>query len=120
MHGNGEGSRDKTAQARSVSAHALSQSLRWRGRLAREGALIAAFLTLQKPTSAMQEEAASAGFYEPDFMRRKKYRKLPILTVEELRGGKQLQYPRLQVATFKRAERKAKRRLGQRRTFGEE
>ena len=40
------------------------------------------------PTRPMQKAAASAGFYEPEYMRKQKYAKLQILTIDELLDGK--------------------------------
>ena len=55
----------------------------------------------------MKEEAAAAGFYEPEHFSKKQ--RLQILTVEDLLNGKQLDYPRAALkATFKRAVRKKK------------
>ncbi len=48
------------------------------------------------------------------------YPRLQIVTIEELLAGKKLEYPWLGVATFKMAERKTKRRPGQRRIFDTE
>ncbi len=74
----------------------------------REGGVIGAFVTLQEPTEPMKTEAASAGFYEAKALG-KKYPKIQIITIAELLSGKELQYPRLDVATFRKAPRKAKR-----------
>jgi len=98
----------------------LTQIHALKGVLDREKAPIGAFLTLQKPTKPMQKEAASAGFYEPEFMRNRRYPRLQILTIAELLNGEELQYPKLAVTTFKRAQRKTKRRPGQQRMFPDE
>lgn len=75
----------------------------------REGAEIGAFITLEEPTGPMRTEAASAGFYEPEFFPGTRYPRIQILTIEELLSGKKLEYPRVAPeATFKRAERKSK------------
>ncbi len=79
-----------------------------KGDMEREGAAIGAFLTLEEPTEPMRREAASAGFYEAEAIG-KKYPKIQILTIAELLAGKELQYPRLDIATFRKAPRKAKR-----------
>lgn len=80
-----------------------------KGVLEREKAQIGAFITLQEPTKPMREEAAAAGFYEPEiYLGKKKYPRLQILTINELLNGKQLEFPRLQLDTFKKAERKSK------------
>ena len=55
----------------------------------------------------MKKAAATAGFYEPPGL-------LPavargqILTIEELLAGAKLDYPRIDVATFKKAPRQTK------------
>lgn len=75
----------------------------------REGAVIGAFITLDEPTGPMRTEAASAGFYEPEFLPGHRYPRIQILTIKELLSGKKLEYPRVAPeATFKRAERKSK------------
>jgi len=79
-----------------------------KGDVEREGAAVGAFIALEEPTEPMRKEAASAGFYEAEALG-KKYPKIQILTIAELLAGKELQYPRLDVATFKKAPRKAKR-----------
>jgi len=56
----------------------------------------------------MIAEAVAAGFYEPEFFPGKKFPRIQILTVKELLEGKELQYPRMAVTTFKKAERKRK------------
>lgn len=88
----------------------VSQIRDLKGVLEREKAQIGAFITLHEPTRPMREEAASAGFYEPEiYMGKKKYPRLQILTINELLDGKQLDFPRLQLDTFKKAERKSKK-----------
>ncbi len=73
----------------------------------RENAQIAAFITLEEPTEPMKKEAATAGFYDPP-------RLLPpvprtqILTIKKLLAGRKLDYPRIDVPTFKKAPRKRK------------
>jgi site-specific DNA-methyltransferase (adenine-specific) len=74
----------------------------------KEKAAIGAFLTLQEPTGPMVTQAASAGFYEAEALG-KKYPKIQILTIAELLAGKELQYPRLEMGTFRKAPRRAKR-----------
>lgn len=79
-----------------------------KGDMEREKAEIGAFLTLEQPTGPMIAEAAAAGFYEPEFFPGKKFPRIQVLTIKELLEGKELQYPRMAVATFKKAERKSK------------
>jgi site-specific DNA-methyltransferase (adenine-specific) len=72
--------------------------------VAREKAALGALLTLRPPTRPMREEAAAAGFYEPEALPGLRYPRLQILTIAELFAGKTLQYPRLDPgATFKQA-----------------
>jgi len=87
----------------------VSQIRDLKGVLEREQATIGAFITLQEPTKNMKEEAAAAGFYEPELYPGRHYPKLQILTIEDILNGKQLEYPRLAPeVTFKKAERKSK------------
>jgi len=89
----------------------VSQIRDLKGAMEREDAQIGAFITLQPPTQPMLREAAAAGFYEPPgFL--DPVPRLQILTIEELLQGKELQYPRVAEATFKKAprRRKAKRK----------
>jgi site-specific DNA-methyltransferase (adenine-specific) len=76
-----------------------------KGVVEREKAEIGFFITLESPTSPMLKEAGAAGFYVPAHFPGLKFPKLQILTIEELLGGKQAQYSRMNVATFKKAER---------------
>ncbi len=73
-----------------------------RGVLDREHAEMGALITLEKPSSVMVREAASAGVYSSPGWN-KKYPKLQILTVEELLEGKKLEFPPSN-ATFKRSQ----------------
>ena len=68
----------------------------------REKAQIGAFLSLEPPTSAMRREAASAGFYESPWG---KHPHIQLLTVEDLLGGKNVDYPMAADVTFKKAKR---------------
>jgi site-specific DNA-methyltransferase (adenine-specific) len=80
----------------------------------REKAAIGALLTLEQPTTPMRKEAAAAGFYDsPGLL--PEVPRLQILTIEELLAGKELEYPKVALATFKCAARrtKAKAKKGQ-------
>jgi site-specific DNA-methyltransferase (adenine-specific) len=79
-----------------------------KGDMEREKAVIGAFITLKEPTKPMITEAASAGFYEPEYFPRHHYPRLQILTVKELLKGKKLEYVQMAESTFKKAERKRK------------
>ena len=80
-----------------------------RGVVEREEAKIGVLITLEGPTRPMRREAASAGFYESPW-NRKKYPVLQILTIEELLEGKGIDYPALLGAnvTFRTAPRHVK------------
>ena len=56
-----------------------------RGVMEREGVPLAALLTLQTPTKAMRQEAASAGLYDYRGLR---YERIQILTVSDILEGK--------------------------------
>ena len=71
-----------------------------RGTVEREGACIGVFITLEPPTSDMQTEAVSAGFYESGFGN--KFAGIQIYTVEELRKGYRIKMPPFR-QTFKQA-----------------
>ena len=72
----------------------------------REKAPIGILITLEEPTKPMLEEAATAGYYEPEHFPGYQYPRIQILTIRELLDGKEAQYPRMAPpATFKRAQR---------------
>jgi site-specific DNA-methyltransferase (adenine-specific) len=86
------------------SGHVNSAMIRdLRGVIEREDAAIGVFITLEPPTSEMQREAASAGFYSSQTWQ-KKYPRLQILTIDELLNGKSIQMPPA-YGTFKKAGR---------------
>jgi site-specific DNA-methyltransferase (adenine-specific) len=108
---------DESGQAKRIvvqvkSGHVHRQHVHeLKGVMTREGAEIAALITLNEPTKPMKEEAISTGFYEPEHFPGKQYPRIQILTIEELLNGKELQYPRLAPeSTFKKAVRKGKRK----------
>lgn len=90
------------------SGHVAAAQIRdLKGVLEREKAPIAAFLTLHPPTRPMKEEAAAAGFYEPEHFPGNRYPRLQILTIAEVLGGQSLEYPRFAPSgTFKKAARR--------------
>jgi hypothetical protein len=54
----------------------------------------------------MLQEATGAGLYTPKLYPDRQYPRLQVLTIEELLGDKQVEYPRLApAATFRRATR---------------
>lgn len=79
-----------------------------RGVMEREGAVMAALLTLEEPTGPMRGECASAGFYTTPWGGAQ-YPRMQILTIEELLNGKRIEYPGRQDphanVTLKRAPR---------------
>jgi site-specific DNA-methyltransferase (adenine-specific) len=74
------------------------------GVIDREKAQIGVLLTMNEPTKPMKVEAASAGFYDSPW-NKKKYPRFQILTIEEILNGKQIDCPPLQQTniTFKKA-----------------
>lgn len=85
--------------------------------LDREDAAIGLFVTLEKPTRPMIEEAATAGFYEPEEIVNK-YPRMQILTIEELLDGKKAEYPReAGRMTYKKAKSRSKRKDRQEQLF---
>ena len=73
------------------------------GTVQREGAAIGVFITLEPPTQDMKDEAASAGLYtSPGWG--EKYRKVQIVTIDELLKGTKIAMPPTH-ATFKQAPR---------------
>ena len=78
-----------------------------KGDMEREKAAIGLLITLENPTRPMQDEAVSAGFYTPEHFPDAQYPRVQMLTIEELLGGKQAEYPRVAPdATFRRASRR--------------
>ena len=74
-----------------------------KGAVEREKAAIGVFITLEKPTAAMNKEALAAGYYEsPRWGRR--YRRLQIMTIGDLFGGASVDIPP-QYGAHRRAER---------------
>jgi hypothetical protein len=70
----------------------------------REKAEIGVLICIESPTKHMRAEATEAGFYEAVWGKR--YPRLQILTIEELLGGKKVDYPpssRHSNITFKKA-----------------
>ena len=73
-----------------------------RGVMEREGAEMAALLSFQAPTQPMSADAASAGFYSSPGWNTS-HPRIQLLTVEQLLGGKGIDYPHLTSVTFKKA-----------------
>ena len=73
-----------------------------RGVMEREGAELGALLSFQEPTQPMKADAASAGFYHSPGWNAD-YPRIQLLMVEELLGGKEIDYPHLTSVTFRKA-----------------
>jgi site-specific DNA-methyltransferase (adenine-specific) len=86
----------------------VSQVRDLKGVMEREKAVIGVLITLKSPTRQMRDEAAAARHYEPESLPGQRFPRLQILTIAELFAGKTLSYPRLGIATFKKAPRKTK------------
>lgn len=88
-----------------------------KGVLDREKAAIGVLIAMQKPTSAMKTEAATAGFYESAYAD-KKYPRVQLLTVQELLNGKKIEMPPIKQlsVTFKAAP-KAKGKHAEQKEF---
>jgi site-specific DNA-methyltransferase (adenine-specific) len=71
----------------------------------REKAAISALLTLEDPTPEMNLEAVNAGFYKPDYRMSEdeKYRRMQIITIEQLLEGGKVEYPHLRNLTYSKA-----------------
>ena len=82
----------------------------------REGAALAVFLTLEKPTGPMEKEAKSIGTYHHDLMGRN-YDKIEIVTVKQIiEDGKRLEIP-MSLEVLKKAQ--AVKQDGQLQLMGE-
>jgi site-specific DNA-methyltransferase (adenine-specific) len=85
------------------------------GVLDREKAAIGVFITLENPSTNMVKEAATAGFYTSPLWQ-KEYRKIQILTIDELLSGKEINMPP-DYGTFKQAP-KEKKKEGEQKELG--
>ena len=87
-----------------------SQIATLKGDTEREKAEIGLFVTLVPPTGPMQQDAISAGFYEPEYFPGQKFPRVQILTIEELLSGETAQYPRYAPQpTFRQAPRRRRK-----------
>ncbi len=75
-----------------------------RGTMERENAAISVFITLEKPTSKMFDEAYEAGFYQ-SFAGATKFLKIQIITIEDLLHGAEIKMPPRLHQNFKIAPR---------------
>ncbi len=96
----------KTIIVQVKSGHVSASHIRdLKGVLEREKAQIGVYITLEEPTKPMIEEAAAAGFYEPEHWPGNFYPRIQILTIQELLRGNKVDYPQhAPVATFKKAQ----------------
>ena len=79
-----------------------------KGDMDRENAVIALFITLNPPTRPMEQEALSAGFYEPAHFPDRRYPRIQILTIADLLSGNaRPDYLDIAQATFRQAPRAA-------------
>lgn len=87
----------------------------------RENAQIGVLITLEPPTKQMAADAVAAGFYTSPW-NNKPYRKIQILTIEDLLNGKQVDLPPTQDhRTFKKAPKaKLKGKYKDQSLFGQE
>ena len=69
----------------------------------REKAAIGVLLTLDEPTRDMKAEAATLGYYRPEYRLSEddKYDRYQVLTIRELFEGKRPKYPPFRNVTFK-------------------
>ena len=104
FHDEGRGGKTKKIIFSVKSGHVTVSQIRdLVGVINREKAQIGVFLSLNPPTAPMRREAASAGFYKSPWG--KNYPRIQLLTIEELLGGKTVDYPHAADVTFKRAKR---------------
>lgn len=93
----------KRALVQVKSGHIKSGDIRdLVGVLGREKAEIGVFITLEPPTTPMQKEAITAGFYHSPGMNND-YPKVQIMTIEDLLRGVKLSIPQ-EFVTFKAAK----------------
>ena len=93
FHDEGRGGKTKQIVMSVKGGHLKATDLRdLRGVVEREKAAIGVLISMDKPTTAMHKEAASAGFYTSPWDGGK-YPRLQLRTVEELLDGKGIEYP---------------------------
>ena len=103
FHDEGKGGKTKQIIFSVKAGHVTVSHIRdLVGVINREKAQIGAFLSLEPPTSPMRREAASAGFYQSPWG---KHPRIQLLTIEDLLGGKSIDYPQAADVTFKKAQR---------------
>jgi DNA modification methylase len=72
------------------------------GTIDREKAEIGVLISFEEPTKPMRTEAAEAGFYHAP--NGKKYRRIQLLTIDQLLGGRTVDYP-FENVTYRKAAR---------------
>ena len=103
FHDEGRGGKTKQIIFSVKAGHVTVSQIRdLVGVINREKAQIGVFLSLEPPTSPMRRETASAGFYESPWG---KHPRIQLLTIEDLLGGKSIDYPQATDVTFKKAPR---------------
>ena len=102
FHDEGRGGKTKQIIFSVKAGHVTVSHIRdLMGVINREDAQIGAFLSMETPTSSMRREAASSGFYESPWG---KHPRIQLLTIEDLLGGKSVDYPLVADVTFKKAQ----------------
>ena len=103
FHDEGRGGKTKQIIFSVKAGHVtVSQVRDLVGVVNREKAQIGVFLSLNSPTGPMRREAASAGFYKSPWGN---HPCIQLLTIEDLLGGKGVDYPHAADVTFKKAQR---------------
>jgi len=92
------------------SGHVNSALIRdFRGTIEREEAAIGIFITLKQPTRDMKTEALEAGYYVAP-LTNQKYRKIQIVTIEDLLNEEKVDLPQTATdKTFKKAKKVIKK-----------
>jgi Adenine specific DNA methylase Mod len=87
------------------------------GVVAREGAAMGLFVTLEEPSGPMKADAALAGEFFSELSNRS-YPKIQIMTIRELLDGRKPQIPLLVMPTYQQAEKVEQESPGQEKLFG--
>jgi site-specific DNA-methyltransferase (adenine-specific) len=87
------------------------------GVVAREGAAMGLFVTLEEPSAPMKMDAAQAGEFYSELSDRS-YPRIQIITIRELLDGWKPQIPLLVMPTYQQAEKVEEEAPGQEKLFG--
>ena len=87
------------------------------GVVARDGAAMGLFVTLEEPTAPMKADAALAGEFYSE-LSKKSYPRIQIITIRELLDGRKPQIPLLVLPTYQQAEKVEQESPGQEKLFG--